>query len=116
MTTFEPGARLALTQGLVLSPRSTAFLASRPAATITEGFDVLVQLVIAAITTEPCVIGAGVSVVIRDFAARRRRSPSRPLRRRIARGPASEAADGCLGGPGRLQLFEGRLKRLLRFM
>ena len=36
------------------SPRSTAFLASRPAAIITLGFDVFVQLVIAAITTEPC--------------------------------------------------------------
>ena len=58
MTTFEPGARLALTHGLVRSPRSTAFLASSPAATITDGFDVLVQLVIAAITTEPLVIGS----------------------------------------------------------
>ncbi len=53
MTTFDPGARLALTQGLVLSPFSTAFFASRPAASITEGFEVFVQLVIAAITTEP---------------------------------------------------------------
>ncbi len=53
MTTFEPGARLALTQGCVVRPRSTAFLATRPAASITEGFDVLVQLVMAAMTTEP---------------------------------------------------------------
>ena len=53
MTTFEPGARLVFTQGLVLSPFSTAFLASRPAATITDGFEVLVQLVMAAMTTEP---------------------------------------------------------------
>ena len=35
------------------SPRSTAFRASRPAPTITDGFDVFVQLVIAAITTSP---------------------------------------------------------------
>ena len=35
------------------SPRSTAFFATRPAASITLGFDVLVQLVIAAITTAP---------------------------------------------------------------
>ena len=56
VTTREPGARLALTQGLVARPFSTAFLASSPAATITEGFDVLVQLVIAAITTEPWVM------------------------------------------------------------
>ena len=44
-----------MTQGLVVRPRSAAFLASRPAATITEGFEVLVQEVIAAITTEPWV-------------------------------------------------------------
>src|SRR5207244_4073019 len=35
-------------------PRSTAFLASRPAAIITLGFDVFVHDVIAAITTAPC--------------------------------------------------------------
>ena len=36
-----------------LEMRATAFRATRPAATMTEGFDVLVQLVMAAITTEP---------------------------------------------------------------
>ena len=51
MTTFEPGARLVFTHGLRWRPRSTAFFASRPAPTITGGFDVFVQLVIAAITT-----------------------------------------------------------------
>ena len=85
MTTFEPGARLALTQGLVLSPLSTAFLASRPAATITDGFDVLVQLVIAAITTEPWVIGAAAIASSLRRPARRRRPPSRLPRRRTAR-------------------------------
>ena len=54
MTTLEPGARLDLTQGLRLRPRSTARLARRPAPTITAGFDVFVQLVIAAMTTAPC--------------------------------------------------------------
>src|SRR3990172_5883549 len=54
MTARDPGARLVLTNGGTVSPRATAFFASRPAATITDGFDVLVQLVIAAITTEPC--------------------------------------------------------------
>src|SRR5919202_628281 len=53
MTTLEPGAREVLTQGLASSPRSTAFLASRPAASMTDGLEVLVQLVIAAITTSP---------------------------------------------------------------
>ena len=55
MTTFEPGARLVFTHGLLFRPFSTAFFASRPAAIITVGFDVLVQLVIAAITTAPCI-------------------------------------------------------------
>ena len=53
VTTFEPGARLVFTHGCCVSPFSTAFFARRPAAIITPGFDVFVQLVIAAITTEP---------------------------------------------------------------
>src|SRR5262245_54663379 len=53
MTTFEPGASEVLTHGFGLRPRSAAFLASRPAAIITDGLEVLVQLVIAAITTSP---------------------------------------------------------------
>jgi hypothetical protein len=35
-------------------PFSTAFLANKPAASITPGFDVLVQEVIAAMTIDPC--------------------------------------------------------------
>src|SRR6185369_15838413 len=54
VTTFEPGARLVLTHGRTVKPRSTAFRASSPAAIITLGFEVFVQLVIAAITTDPC--------------------------------------------------------------
>src|SRR3954463_4890257 len=53
VTTFDPGARLVFTHGLRSRPRSTALLASRPAPIITEGLEVLVQLVIAAITTAP---------------------------------------------------------------
>ena len=53
MTTFEPGASEVLTHGLERSPRATALRASTPAPTITEGLEVLVQLVIAAITTSP---------------------------------------------------------------
>src|SRR2546428_10555090 len=52
VTTFEPGARLVFTHGCDLRPFSTAFFATRPAAIITDGFDVLVQLVIAAVTTD----------------------------------------------------------------
>src|SRR6266853_5075017 len=47
VTTFEPGARLDLTHGFDFNPRSTAFFARSPAATITEGVDVFVQLVMA---------------------------------------------------------------------
>src|SRR5882724_10728738 len=54
VTTFDPGARELLTQASVERPFSTAFLASRPAATSTDGFDVFVQLVMAAMTTLPC--------------------------------------------------------------
>src|SRR4051812_50139523 len=53
MTTREPGARLVLTHGFVCMPRSTAFLASSPAATISIGLEVFVQLVMAAMATEP---------------------------------------------------------------
>ena len=53
MTTVEPGASEVFTHGLTSSPRSTALRAKSPAATITEGLEVFVQLVIAAITTRP---------------------------------------------------------------
>ena len=54
MATFEPGASDVFTHGFDVSPFATAFCASRPAASITLGFDVFVQDVIAAITTWPC--------------------------------------------------------------
>ena len=57
-TTREPGASEVLTAGLTRSPRSTAFFASKPAASITLGLLVLVQLVIAAIRTLPWPIRA----------------------------------------------------------
>ena len=53
MTTLEPGASEVFTQGFTVRPFSTAFFASRPAPTSTEGFEVLVQEVIAAMTTAP---------------------------------------------------------------
>ena len=55
MTTWEPGASEVLTQGLRVIPFSTALRATRPAAIITSGLDVLVQEVMAAITTSPSV-------------------------------------------------------------
>jgi hypothetical protein len=54
VTTFEPGASEDLTHGFRRMPRSTAFFASSPAPIITCGFEVFVQEVIAAMTTEPC--------------------------------------------------------------
>src|ERR687897_2528869 len=53
MTTLDPGASEVLTHGLEARPRSTALRASRPAASITDGLEVLVQLVMAAMTTCP---------------------------------------------------------------
>src|SRR3546814_12899580 len=47
----DPGASDVLTHGFGFIPRSFAFLATSPAAPITPGFEALVQLVIAAITT-----------------------------------------------------------------
>src|SRR5215831_1651490 len=52
-TTCEPGASEVLTHGLGFKPRAAALRASRPAAIITLGLDVLVQEVIAAMTTSP---------------------------------------------------------------
>src|SRR5437899_7496372 len=58
---MEPGASDVLTQAGTWSPRSTAFLASNPAAIITDGLEVFVQLVIAAMTTLPWLRAAGTS-------------------------------------------------------
>lgn len=44
---------------LTCRPSSDAFLATRAAPSITLGLDVFVQLVIAAITTLPCLSSAG---------------------------------------------------------
>src|SRR5690348_17340039 len=60
MTTLDPGASVVFTQGLVVRPRSTAFLASRAAPIITWGLEVLVQEVIAAMTTWPWSISVSV--------------------------------------------------------
>ena len=53
VTTREPGARLVFTCGGTVRPFSTAFLATRPAASMTLGFDVFVHDVMAAIATAP---------------------------------------------------------------
>src|SRR5919107_4901324 len=53
MTTFDPGASVVFTHGLRVRPRSTAFFASSAAPIITDGFEVFVHEVIAAIATAP---------------------------------------------------------------
>src|SRR6201986_1624668 len=52
-TTWLPGASDVLTHGFALRPLAAALRASRPAPISTLGFEVLVQEVIAAITTSP---------------------------------------------------------------
>src|SRR5664279_4694942 len=59
MTTFEPGASVVLTHGLLVRPFSTAFFATRAAPIMTVGFDVFVHEVIAALTTAPWSISTG---------------------------------------------------------
>src|SRR5579862_692478 len=53
MTTLDPGASVVLTHGLRDRPALTALRASSAAPTMTNGFEVFVHEVIAAITTEP---------------------------------------------------------------
>src|SRR6059058_4646496 len=84
MTTFEPGASDVFTHGLRCRPRSTALRASRPAPTITNGFDVFVQDVIAATTTAPWSISTS--------------SPSRVNRAGFDARPPDECA-GTPAGP-----------------
>lgn len=55
-TTPEPGLKLVLTNGFTLNPAWIAFFANNPAAKMTPGFEVFVQEVIAAITTDPLLI------------------------------------------------------------
>ena len=53
VTTLDPGAREVLTWGQDLSPSSAAFLATSPAAIMTEGLAVLVHDVMDAMTSDP---------------------------------------------------------------
>ena len=62
MTALEPGASDVLTVGATVRPRATAFRASSPAPTITVGFEVFVQDVMAAMTTEPWPTSAALAI------------------------------------------------------
>src|SRR3954447_15810736 len=76
MTTAEPGASVVFTHGLLVSPRSTAFFASSAAPIITCGFEVLVQEVIAAITTWPWSTNVSVPSSMTTRVGLEGRSPS----------------------------------------
>ncbi len=64
VTMREPGASDVLMCGATFRPASTAFFASRPAASSTLGFDVLVHDVIAAISTSPFFTSTPFDVVV----------------------------------------------------
>ena len=53
VTTWLPGASEVFTHGFGTSPSARALRATRPAASITAGLEVLVHEVIEAITTSP---------------------------------------------------------------
>ena len=96
MTTRLPGAREVFTQGLALMPRATAARATSPAATSTEGFEVLVHEVMAATVTAPSrrVSAAWVPATSRG---------SRPRAvRKAPRAPESETRSWGRLGPARL--------------
>ena len=97
MTTFEPGASEVFTHGLDRSPRATALRASMPAPTITDGLEVLVQLVIAAITT-CAVVELEVSPVGERCALRRARAPRSPSPTGLRVVPRLATAVGAVAG------------------
>ena len=104
MTTFDPGASEVFTHGRRSRPFSTAFRASSAAPIITDGFEVLVHEVIAAIVTAPwssssCVPSARVTGTgLRRAAARVDRLAVDPR----AVGVAVGVLGGRVGGRERL--------------
>ncbi len=86
---------MVFTHGLGGSPRSTARWATRPAATITWGLEVLVQLVMAATTTAP-----SSTVGRRAVGQGGRARPRVPAEGRPVGGPGPGQGDQVLG-PGR---------------
>ena len=110
MTTLEPGASVVLTQGLRARPLSTAFLASSAAPTMTEGLDVFVQEVIAAMTTEPWSTSVSVpssSVTRTGFDARVAVARGHRIRGREGAGQA--VVQGGFRHVVRQRVAEGRL-------
>ncbi len=86
-----------------MRPRSTAFFASSPAASITDGFDVFVQLVIAAMTTDPWSSTSAGAGAITSWAAGDSWPPSPQTPTDPAPWLSPTAASFCVlaGGSGR---------------
>ena len=78
---LRAGRQRGLDPRLAVRPFSTAFLASSAAPIITDGFEVLVHEVIAAITTAPW----SISVSVPSSSVDRRRSARRGRRRAVSR-------------------------------
>ena len=90
---------LVLTQWGTASPRATAFRARSPAPTITDGLEVLVQLVMAAMTRVPSVISA---VPVSSSTSTLRRSPFAEAVAPLAPEPPLARGSGMPGrSPGR---------------
>ena len=99
MTTLEPGASVVFTQGRLCRPRSTAFLASSAAPIITDGLDVLVHEVMAAMTTAPWSISVSVpssSLTFVGLDARPRVGPGATASGTTV--PLTSTATGSLAG------------------
>jgi hypothetical protein len=88
MTTFDPGASEVFTHGLRARPLSTALRASSAAPIITDGLDVLVHEVIAAIVTAPWSISNLVPSDSSTMAGLLARPVSREAALRCSRGAA----------------------------
>ena len=102
MTTCEPGASEVFTHGFTFSPLARALRATRPAAISTEGLEVLVQLVMAAITTSPWPTSNG-SCPSSGFTGTRAVSwPALPKSSARALPKAAQASDRSTRSCGRL--------------
>ena len=109
---MEPGARVVLTHGLRSSPFSTAFLASRAAPIITEGFEVLVHEVIAAID-DRAVVDLELRAVLQRDPGRVRRAVDPAGALVVVPVVRRARAVAALGVRGRVAGREGLVARLV---
>ena len=96
VTTLDPGANEVFTHLGTVSPRSTARWATRPAATMTDGFEVFVHDVMAAMSTEP---ERSESVVPFSWTVADRSSASAKAVRKFSGSPGSDTRSWGRLGP-----------------